>query len=104
MIKNVYLYRILLGDFCKIVKWLYFMGSGFLSKAFNLYYDGFRSLSKTSKTLWAIILIKLFIMFVILKIFFFPRFLNQFDTKEEKENYIMEQFEQRSLETNKLNK
>jgi hypothetical protein len=29
------------------------------------------------KTLWAIILIKLFIIFVVLKVFFFPNFLKQ---------------------------
>ena len=48
----------------------------FLSKAFYLYYDGFRNMT-LGKTLWAIILIKLFIIFVVLKIFFFPNFLKQ---------------------------
>ena len=38
----------------------------FLHKAFDLYYDGFRSM-RLGKTLWTIILIKLFIMFAILK-------------------------------------
>jgi hypothetical protein len=49
---------------------------GFLYKAFDLYYEGFRSI-RLGKTLWAIILIKLFIMFSILKVFFFPNFLKQ---------------------------
>ncbi len=49
---------------------------GFLYKAFDLYYEGFRSM-RLGKTLWAIILIKLFIMFAILKVFFFPNFLKQ---------------------------
>jgi len=49
---------------------------GFLYRAFDLYYDGFRSM-KLGKTLWAIIAIKLFIMFAILKVFFFPNFLKQ---------------------------
>ena len=49
---------------------------GFLYKAFDLYYEGFRSM-RLGKTLWAIILIKLFIMFAILKAFFFPNFLKQ---------------------------
>lgn len=48
----------------------------FLSKVFHLYYDGFRSMT-LGKTLWAIILIKLFIIFVVLKVFFFPNFLKQ---------------------------
>ena len=49
---------------------------GFLYKAFDLYYEGSRSM-RLGKTLWAIILIKLFIMFAILKVFFFPNFLKQ---------------------------
>ena len=48
----------------------------FLNKVFHLYYDGFRSMT-LGKTLWAIILIKLFIIFVVLKLFFFPNFLKQ---------------------------
>ena len=50
--------------------------SGFLYRIFDLYYDGFRNM-RLGKTLWAIILIKLFIIFVILKVFFFPNFLRQ---------------------------
>lgn len=46
----------------------------FFSKAFHLYYDGFRSMT-IGKKLWAIIAIKLFIMFAILKVFFFPNFI-----------------------------
>ena len=47
-----------------------------LYRAYDLYADGFRNM-RLGRTLWAIILIKLFIMFVILKIFFFPNFLKQ---------------------------
>ena len=48
----------------------------FFYKAFDLYYDGFKNM-RLGKTLWAIIIIKLFIMFAILKVFFFPNFLKQ---------------------------
>ena len=48
----------------------------FLYRAYDLYADGFRHM-RLGKTLWAIILIKLFIIFVVLKIFFFPNFLKQ---------------------------
>ena len=48
----------------------------FLYRVYDLYVDGFRHMH-LGKTLWAIILIKLFIIFVILKIFFFPDFLKQ---------------------------
>jgi len=44
------------------------------------------------KQLWVIILIKLFILFIILKIFFFPDFLkSKFRTDEERSSYVLEQ-------------
>ena len=48
--------------------------SSFFKKVFRLYYDGFRNMT-IGRTLWAIIIVKLFIIFVVLKIFFFPNFL-----------------------------
>ncbi|HIS33927.1 MAG TPA: DUF4492 domain-containing protein [Candidatus Avirikenella pullistercoris] len=60
------------------------------SRIFHFYYNGFREMT-VGKTLWIIILIKLFIIFVILKLFFFPRTLSQFKTEEEKASYILEQ-------------
>lgn len=60
-------------------------------RIFRFYYEGFASM-KLGKTLWAIILIKLFIMFVIFRVFFFKNFLNErFDTKEQKSEYVIEQ-------------
>jgi hypothetical protein len=50
--------------------------TNFAYRFFDLYYDGFRSMT-LGRTLWAIILIKLFIMFAILKVFFFPNFLKE---------------------------
>jgi len=58
------------------IRTIYMAKENFLSKVFHLYYDGFRSMT-LGKTLWAIILIKLFIIFVVLKVFFFPNFLKQ---------------------------
>ena len=58
----------------------------FLYKVFDLYYDGFRSMT-IGKTLWLVILVKLFIMFFILKLFFFPSFLKD-KTDEEKQQYV----------------
>lgn len=58
---------------------------------FSFYYEGFKTMT-WGKKLWIIILIKLFIMFAILKLFFFQNFLNsKFDTEEEKANYVIEQ-------------
>lgn len=52
--------------------------------------EGFRSMT-LGKTLWAIILIKLFIIFFILRLFFFPNILQQkYDTDEERANQVIE--------------
>jgi hypothetical protein len=43
------------------------------------------------KSLWMIILIKLFILFVILKIFFFPDLLKRnFSSDKERGDYVLE--------------
>lgn len=47
---------------------------GTLRKIIRFYIDGFREMT-LGKTLWAIILVKLFILFAILKLFFFPDLL-----------------------------
>ena len=41
---------------------------------FGFYYDGFRNMT-WGRTLWLLVLVKLFVMFFILKLFFFPSFL-----------------------------
>jgi len=63
-----------------------------LKKIFNFYYEGFRTMSWHSRKLWIIIIIKLVIIFAILKVFFFPDFLNsKFNTDKEKSDHVMEQ-------------
>jgi uncharacterized membrane protein len=60
-------------------------------KIFDFYYTGFRSMT-VGKNLWAIILIKLAIMFLILKLFFFPNYLKtNFDTDQERSDHVIEQ-------------
>ena len=60
-------------------------------RIFTFYYKGFKSMT-VGRTLWAIILIKLFVMFVILKIFFFPNFLkSNFDNDEDRSKHVIEQ-------------
>ena len=61
--------------------------NSFLYKAFDLYYDGFRNM-KLGKTLWLIIGIKLFIIFIILKLFFFPNFISQHSEKGEEADFV----------------
>lgn len=62
-----------------------------LLKVWRFYYEGFRDLSWWGRRVWIIIIIKLFIIFAILKLFFFPDFLNRFPTGKEKSEYVMEQ-------------
>ena len=59
-------------------------------KIWRFYMEGFRNMT-LGKTLWAIILIKLFIMFFVLRLFFFPNILQQkYDTDEERANQVIE--------------
>lgn len=58
----------------------------FLYRVYDLYVDGFRHM-RLGKTLWAIILIKLFIIFAILKVFFFPNFLKE-HAKGNESSYV----------------
>jgi hypothetical protein len=63
-----------------------------IKSVFNFYYQGFREMNQWGRQLWLIILIKLFIMFVILKIFFFPDILKRdFQTDEQRSEYVLEQ-------------
>lgn len=66
-----------------------FTGPGRVAR---FYYDGFRTMSWWGKKVWVIILVKLFIMFLILKLFFFPDFLKtNFRSDEERSDYVLEQ-------------
>ncbi|MDO4790200.1 MAG: DUF4492 domain-containing protein [Porphyromonas sp.] len=57
-------------------------------RVYRFYLDGFRSMT-LGKTLWLIIGIKLFIMFFVLKLFFFPNYLSsKADTPEEKADFV----------------
>ena len=48
-----------------------------INRIFRFYYEGFRNMSWWGKRVWIIILIKLFVIFIILKIFFFRDFLQK---------------------------
>jgi hypothetical protein len=63
-----------------------------INRIAKFYLDGFKNLERLGIKLWMVILIKLFIMFFILKIFFFHDFLDyKFDNDEEKSDYIIKQ-------------
>lgn len=61
-----------------------------LNKIFHLYYDGFREMT-LGKTLWAVILIKLFIIFAVLKLFFFPDYVKQHSPKGQEADFVATQ-------------
>ena len=66
----------------------------FIYRVYDLYVDGFRNM-KLGKTLWAVILIKLFIMFFILKLFFFPNFLSKNAPDGDKAGFVSEEMLER---------
>ena len=57
----------------------------------RFYYDGFRSMT-LGKRLWTIILIKLIILFLVLKLFFFPNYLkSNFKNDQQRSEHVIEQ-------------
>jgi hypothetical protein len=63
-----------------------------LRNLFLFYYEGFRTMSWWGKKVWLIIIIKLCIIFLLLRLFFFPDFLkSKFDTDRERSDYVIEQ-------------
>lgn len=62
-----------------------------LKRIFNFYYQGFTEMTWGRK-LWIIILLKLFVMFVVLKTFFFPDLLKKnFSSDKERSEYVIDQ-------------
>lgn len=72
------------------------------SRIWSFYRDGFRSMT-VGRTLWILILVKLFVMFAILKIFFFPNFLGKFERGAERDGYVREQLIERTDNTDNSN-
>jgi len=67
------------------------MFSGLFSRIFNFYANGFRSLPNWGKQVWLVILIKLFVIFFILKLFFFPNILKtNFKNDSERSEHVLE--------------
>lgn len=63
-----------------------------ISKIILFYVEGFKNMSWWGKQLWLIILLKLFIVFGILKVFFFPNPLEtNFTTDSERSEHVIEQ-------------
>lgn len=63
-----------------------------MRKILYFYIDGFKGMT-LGRTLWVIILIKLFILFFVLKLFFFPNFLKKnFSNDQERGAAVIENF------------
>lgn len=62
---------------------------GILKKIWDFYYNGFKEMT-VGKALWIIIIIKLFILFFVLKLFFFKNDLREYKTPEEKSQKVIE--------------
>lgn len=68
----------------------------FLYRTFELYYDGFRHMT-LGKTLWAVIIVKLIIIFVVLKIFFFPNYIGERTEKGDEPDFVANELIDRAL-------
>ncbi len=65
-------------------------------RIFRFYVDGFRGMT-VGRILWTIILIKLFIMFAVLKLFLFPDILSSKSLSEEgKADYVRQELTKRN--------
>jgi len=61
---------------------------GFWTRVKDLYVDGFRNMT-VGRYLWAIILAKLAIMFLVFKLFFFPNILQRdYDNDEDRADAV----------------
>lgn len=64
--------------------------NGFWHRTVDLYVDGFRNMT-VGRKLWLLIIIKLFIFFAVLKLFFFPDVLERhYDTDPERADAVRE--------------
>jgi hypothetical protein len=59
---------------------------------FIFYRDGFRNMTDWGKKAWIVLVIKLVIIFAIIRLFFFPDFLaKKFDNDSERSAYVRNQ-------------
>jgi hypothetical protein len=62
-----------------------------INKIVLFYVDGFKNLSSRGKQLWLIIIIKLIVIFVVLKVFFFPTIDTKVKGEEAQKALYIEQ-------------
>lgn len=65
--------------------------STLIYRIFRFYLDGFRNMSTWGRSVWIIILVKLFIIFAIIRIFFMPDFLKrEYKSDRERGEHVLE--------------
>ncbi|MCD7713706.1 MAG: DUF4492 domain-containing protein [Prevotella sp.] len=65
-------------------------GKNPIRKVYDFYRDGFRNMD-TGRVLWAVVLVKLFIIFAVLKLFFFPNILHEKAERGGEAEYVSSQ-------------
>ena len=67
----------------------------YLYKPYLFYKEGIRAMT-VGKSLWVLVLIKLFIIFVVLRFFFFPNYLNtHFHDDQSRANHVRQELIER---------
>ena len=61
-----------------------------IKSVIRFYADGFRNM-RWGKTLWIVILVKLFIIFAILKVFFFPNHISEDAEKGHEAEFVADE-------------
>ncbi len=69
--------------------------SSFFYRVYDLYYDGFKHMT-LGKTLWAVILVKLVVIFVFLKLMFFPNFIKENASDGQEAEFVQQQMMDRT--------
>ena len=63
-----------------------------LNKIIVFYTDGFRNMSGWGRKVWLVIIIKLFIIYAVLRVLFFPDFLgSKFENNARRSEYVRDQ-------------
>ncbi|MBM6673027.1 DUF4492 domain-containing protein [Marseilla massiliensis] len=65
------------------------MGHDMIKRIINFYYEGFSNM-RTGKTLWLVVIVKLVVIFLVLKLFFMPDILQERAGEGNEPDYIMQ--------------
>lgn len=66
-----------------------------IKRLINFYYEGFSDM-KVGKTLWLVVIVKLIVIFVVLKLFFMPDILSECAGNGNEADYVSSQITDRA--------